>query len=331
MKGARVIKALSMMRQVTISPYLFMCKKRAEIEPSATQYVEGSPKLVYIVNCIKNTLAYEKKNKLVPSGSVIFMNQGVKPMAMIPTAFEVIAGQMVAVAHRKHTWEQGGFQKIRQYITENSELEENQVGMIYGSLTKMQKVREMDKFLRGETLVLIGSKSISTGIDLQKNASAMYFADFDWNPTEADQVAGRIHRQGNRMAYTRIVYPMLENSADPVIFQILQEKTMRIREIWDKEGKTSSLDISKEFDAKDFKRKLITDPEEKADYHIEASIKDLEDNAIMYRNRQRTFRNLGMDFETMETERAILKKGLTILEHYGKEKDRTDGIERIES
>ena len=330
-KGARVIKALSMMRQVTISPYLYMCMKRAEIEPTATQYVEGSPKLVYIINCIKNTLAYEKKNKLVPSGSVIFMNQGIKPEAMIPTAFETINGKEVAVAHRKQQWSQGGFQKIKQYIVDNSELEETQIGMIYGSLTKAQKVREMDKFLRGETLVLIGSKSISTGVDLQKNASTLYFADFDWNPTEADQVAGRIHRQGNRMAYTRIVYPMLENSADPVIFQILQEKSMRIREIWDKEGKTSQLDISKEFDAKDFKRKLITDPEEKADYHIEVSIKDLEDNAIMYRNRQRTFRNLGSDYETMESERGILKKGLTILEHYGKEKDRKDGIERIES
>ena len=330
-KGARVIKALSMLRQVTISPYLYMCKKRSAIEPTSSQYIETSPKLLYIVNCIKNTLAYEKKNKLVPSGSVIFMNQGVKPMAMIPSQYQETSAGRVATAFDKVEWKQGGFDKIKQYIVDNSELEAEQIGLIYGGLTKIQKVREMDKFLKGETLVLIGSKTISTGIDLQKNASTMYFADFDWNPTEAEQTVGRIHRQGNRMAYTRIVYPMLENSADPIIFQILQEKTMRIREIWDKEGRTSELEISKEFDANEFKHKLITDPEEKAKYHIELSIKDLTDNAIVYRNRLKSFQNLSYDYQTMNEERPILKKGLSIIDHYANDKNKKATLEALDS
>ena len=331
-KQARVSKALAMMRQVTISPYLFMCKKRSEIEPTATQYVESSPKLLYIINCIKNTLKYEKDNNLQPTGSVIYMTQGIEPKAMIPTEFEIQAdGSRVPIAYEQFKWSETALAKIKKYLVDNSNLEENQISIVYGGTSKTAKVREMDKFLRGESLVMIGSKSISTGVDLQKNASQLFFADFDWSPTDAEQVEGRIHRQGNRMAYTRIVYPMLENSADPVIFQILQEKTMRIREIWDKEGRTSQLEINKEFDASDFKRKLITDPEEQAKYHIEVSVKDLEDNAIMYRNRLKTFQNLSEDYQTIQEERDILKKGLTILEHYAKEKIRKDGIKNLEN
>ena len=100
--------------------------------------------------------------------------------------------------------------------------DENEVVLISGSTPNIEKERAKNSFLAGKSTILIGSNSISTGIDLQNNASSLFLCDFSWNPTDNEQISGRINRQGNRFANVRIVYPMVENSADPVIFQLLQ-------------------------------------------------------------------------------------------------------------
>ena len=253
-KGARILQALAAMRQVTLSPYTWECKRKA-ITPTYLQYVESSPKLMYVIGCIKSVIDYHYRKGQKPSGQVMYMNAG--------TQFFVL---------------------IKEYFVKKLGLKDSQVGLITGSMSKNAKENVKKQFLNGDLLVLIGSSSISVGVDLQDNASALFNCYYDWNPTDSQQVEGRIWRQGNRFNNVRIVYPMLYNSVDPVMFQYLHEKTERINEIWNVDGETSELDL-RDFDPKKLQKELITDPEEKADWDILEETEKVETNIIYYENR----------------------------------------------
>lgn len=55
----RVVKGLTLLKAVTLSPYLSICQKEAGIEPTYSQYIDSSPKLTYSINCIKSIHDYE--------------------------------------------------------------------------------------------------------------------------------------------------------------------------------------------------------------------------------------------------------------------------------
>jgi hypothetical protein len=313
----RVLKGLTYMKQVTLSPYLFSCRKAGGNEPTFRQYVETSPKLLYTLNAIKSNRTFEEQNNLRLSGSVIYMNIGVNPS---------IAVKQSDGTYKKKTWSEGGFEKIKQYLVKELGYKDSEISIVKGGMSLAEKEKQKNKFLSGESLVMIGSATISTGIDLQNNASSLFVCSFDWNPTDAEQVNGRIHRQGNRFSKVRIVYPMIENSADPIIFQLLQEKTTRIKEIWDKEGRSSELDLS-DFNPSDLKKKLITDPEDLVSYWLEENLKELEDESVMLVNRQGIVRNAGDEYEKYESYKMPVRVMLTAIDDYRKDEKRQEGIE----
>ena len=213
----RVVKGLTLLKAVTLSPYLSTCQKEAGIEPTYRQYVESSPKIKYAIECIKTIHDYELENNLVKSGCVIYMNLGVN------VSFKKDG--------KTFKWKESGFEKIKQYLINVMGYSAEEVSTVSGSLPPIEKERAKNKFLSGKSTVLIGSSTISTGVDLQNNASALFLCSYDWNPTDNEQIAGRIHRQGNKFAKVRIVYPMVMNSADPNIFQQLYEKIFGIEMI----------------------------------------------------------------------------------------------------
>lgn len=311
----RILKGLSFMKQVTLSPYLFTCRKAGGDEPTYKEYVESSPKILYTVKAIKSTRDFEEANGLRLSGTVMYMNDGVHPSILIQEEDGYV----------KRSWKQGSFDKIKEYFVKEYGYTEGQVSIIHGGIPRARKETEKNKFLSGESLVLIGSATISTGVDLQNNASSLMTLTFGWNPTDNEQINGRIHRQGNRFAGIRIVYPMIENSADPIIFQLLQEKTNRIKEIWDRDGKTSALDL-RDFNPSDLKRKLITDPKDKVTYWLEENLKDLEDEKIMWENRQQSLRNASDDYSTLENYREPMRGMLTVIDGYRKHLKQQEGL-----
>ena len=317
----RILKGLSMIKQVTLSPYLFACSKKTNIEPTYKEYVESSPKLLYIVNSIKSMKDFEEQKGIKKSGSVIYMNLGVNPKARV----------LQEGVYVEKKWNEGGFDKIKKYFVKELGYSENEISIVKGGgMSNEQKEREKNKFLAGESTVLIGSSTISTGVDLQNNASTLFLGSYDWNPTDNEQVAGRIYRQGNRFAYVRIVYPMIENSADPVIFQQLQEKTMRIKEIWDREGKKGELDIS-DFDPTLLKERLITDPKAKADMWLEKESNSIKnDISILETRLNETFRDAEREYNNINNLREPIRGLLVVWDAYKKNKEKEKYVSKIE-
>ena len=169
-----------MMRQITLSPYLFhkACAKAKDQQqplPNYKDYVNSSPKFKYVMGCIASAFAWHKKTSTKPGGHVIYMNVGTEY-----------------------------FPLLKQYLVKELGLKENQVGIVIGGMSKGAKETAKNRFLSGDILVLIGSSTISVGVDLQTNATTGYNCYYDWNPTDAAQIEGRIWRQGNRFAARKV-------------------------------------------------------------------------------------------------------------------------------
>jgi N12 class adenine-specific DNA methylase len=273
--GVRILKGLAMMRQITLSPYLYYkaCRKAGEMAsqlPDWLDYVNSSPKFKYTMGCIDSAMRWHKENGTKPGGHVIYMNAGVEY-----------------------------FPLLKEYLVRKLGFKENQVGIVSGGMGKNAKESVKQKFLAGDILVLIGSSTISVGVDLQSNASTLYNLYYDWNPTDAAQIEGRIWRQGNRFAFTRIVYPQCFNSADPVIFEYLNSKTLRINEIWNRSSTMQELDL-RDFDPKKLQKELITDPEEKADWEILEESDRIQSDIIFAENRRESLSNAMYSFRTVK-------------------------------
>ena len=287
--GVRILKGLSMMRQITLSPYLYYkaCKKASgsvSDMPNYKDYVNSSPKFKYVMGCIASVINFHKSRNEKISGQVIYMNAGVEYFSL-----------------------------LKQYLVKEIGLSETQVGIVSGGMSKSAKESVKNKFLSGDILVLIGSSSISVGVDLQNNSTVLYNCYYDWNPTDAQQIEGRIWRQGNRFSNVRIVYPMCYNSADPVLFEYLNSKTLRINEIWNRSSTIQELDL-RDFNPKELQKKLITDPEEKADFEILIESEAVESQIIYYENRVSTLGSAIKAYQNVNRLKPLIAEYLTKLQ-----------------
>jgi len=306
----RVVKGLGLLKAVTLSPYLSTCQKEAGVEPTPSQYIDSSPKLTYTLNCIKSIHDYETQNDLPKSGIVIYMNIGVN------VSFKNKSGQTFK-------WKESGFNKIKQYLIKNMDYTAEEISIVSGGMKPIDKEREKNKFLSGKSTVLIGSSTISTGVDLQNNASALFLCSFDWNPTDNEQISGRIHRQGNRFEKIRITYPMVMNSADPNIFQQLYEKTLRIKNIWDRNDRGNTLDL-KDFDVNSLRKGILDEPEDLAVYWREEQKEELETLDVVLDRRLSDLRQANLDKTTLEMFTPMMKGIIVVLDAYKKQKQKKE-------
>ena len=263
--GTAVLRGLGLAAQLAISPWLFACQ--TEGEPTAKQFVEDSPKILYAVRCIESVRRDSRAEEKEMPGQVIFIDRGVK-----------------------------FFPLIKEYLVTHSKFSASEVGIIHGGVSTEEKERVKEAFLSGEVKILIGSGTIREGINLQTRATDLYVLSIEWNPTDIKQLEGRIWRQGNRYANVRIVFPLVENTVDIFKFQKLQEKTARINEIWHKEGRKNALDLS-DFDPSELKRSLITDPEAVAELLIIDEKEEIEDEIMGLNALWRGLRSARQDRE----------------------------------
>lgn len=256
----RDLLAVSLGRQVTLSPLLLRVNKiKAEKEsdrnyhylagkptPTAQEFVASSPKLQYTIGAIKTIKQWHDSRNKPMSGIVIYMNIG-----------------------NDH------FSKLADYIATEVGIPAKEVEVIDGSISKDKKESIKARFLDGKVKIIIGSATIKEGIDLQNKSTTLFNLTLDWNPTDIQQLEGRIWRQGNQHSHVRIVTPMIENSVDVFMFQKLEEKTSRINTIWYKAGRTNVLDIDT-FDPRDLKLGLMTDPRERARVEIAEALSGVD-------------------------------------------------------
>ncbi len=269
-----IFKGMNNLRMNMISPALvkekYPAKDKIKI-PELDKMVDSSPKLQTVCNAV--VCVYKKRPKC---GQIIYLPRGVKESASV----------------KRHLVKKGIPQKA--------------IAMINSGTTELQKQRITTAFNDPENIlkVLIGSESISEGVDLNGNTLVLYNCMLGWNPTEPVQVEGRLWRQGNRQKKVHIVYPLMYNSIDSLIYQKHDEKVSRIDAIWSYRGDRLNVE---DINPAELKFDLIKSAEMKADIMLEAELLPLK----------KQIRIIDESFElikTAEEQQGLLKAEVAELE-----------------
>lgn len=280
---ARYIRAINYAQMLAISPYLY--KHSGKTNPTPKQFIDSSPKLRYIMDCIKSVKQWHDKQTdpllRQMSGQIIYSNRGLEFFEEIRSYLievigfkadevEIITAKNPSNGDRSKSSIQDRFLGQRY----------NEASMMYEEIPDEQRVK-----------VIIGSSVIKEGMNLQKFSSVLYNCYIEWNPTDVIQLEGRIWRQGNQFGAVRIVIPMLIDSIDIFLFQKLQEKTARINSIWQVDGKTSQIKLE-EFDAEELKFALIRDARVLAKMKIESEEAKLREESSVYKQEIEKVNNI---------------------------------------
>jgi predicted ABC-type ATPase len=250
--GVRVLQGVGWSRSLAVSPYLYRYSGLG-IPQDYLEFVETSPKLMYTIQCIASIKKYhERKNEPV-SGVIVYMDRGKDYM---------------------------GF--LKEYLVKEIGYKEHEIGIIIGATKDRATIQNLfngEEYneASGEMLpidddrrikVILGSRAIREGMNLQKKASTLINCYVDWNPSDQEQLSGRIWRQKNQFKAIRIVFPLMIDSMDIFMFQKLEVKTQRINQIWNRDGQTSVIEVDK-LDPKEQKMSLITDPRILAEMEVD--------------------------------------------------------------
>lgn len=273
--GVRALKAMNYSRNLALSPFLYEHNRLGK--PTYKSYVETSPKLQYVMDCIASVKKYHEKNGEPVSGQVIYMDRGVQYFPLLAEYLQKVIG------FEPH--EIGMITSKGMSVDKKRAVQDGFLGRKYN-----EKTKEYEDIPDSQRIkVLIGSSSIKEGMNLQKKSTVLYNCFLDYNPTDMIQLQGRIWRQQNEFLYVRIVNPLMIDSIDIFMFQKLEEKTSRINTIWSNDGR-SVLKIE-EVNPSEIKYALIKDPEiiakievDEKSVHFQDDIKSNEVLAERLRN-----------------------------------------------
>lgn len=272
-KGAPVLEAMNMMRTACLSPALLKqeklvnptTKEPLDIKlPPIEQIVDCSPKLKLVCDTVVSNW---KKHQ--DCGQIIYMPVGTD-------AYPYVIDYMV---------KQGVPREVFASI-------DGQAAKIGGKNVKIGKEDETDDIRakvadafndkKNPCKILIGSSAISEGMDLNGNSVALYNTMVGWNPSECIQVEGRIWRQGNQQGHVHIVYPLIYDSIDSLLFQKHDEKESRIDQLFKYKGNT--LNVA-DLDPEKLKYELIKDPTVRAKMKLDDVAAVIKNELLMLDSR----------------------------------------------
>ena len=254
----------------SVSPYFI--KEYAGTVTDAKKLVEDSPKIKYTLEALK-TLKEDPKTK--DFGSFVFF------------------GKMGVEYHPM----------LAEYFAKELGYKPEQVAYLSGNVTDEQKETIKERFNNGEIKVLLGGDQTKEGIDLQNNGFMTFNLALGWNPTQIAQVEGRVWRQGNKRSIAPLVYPLVENSGDAMIYNKFEEKGGRINDLFSYAG--TMFDVG-EVDPAEKKLTLLTDPKDKAKMQIEI------DKTVLYNERVL----IDNDIKALNKLRSDLKQSKEDLPYY---------------
>ena len=239
--SAAVIVAMNNMRLSCVAPALANPAMYPGVElPPLSKLVETSPKLKFVCDAI------------------IDMYKG-----------NPEKGQFMYVPLGK---ESHGI--IKDYLIAHG-IPKNAVEIINGEVNntpeKKEKITSCFNDEKNPCKIIIGGRNTAEGIDLNGNSFVMYNCSLGWNPSETIQAEGRIWRQGNLQGNVHIVYPVMNDSIDSVLYQKHDEKRSRINELWNYKG--DSLNVE-DINPEDLKLDLIKDPNKKAKLILQEETKE---------------------------------------------------------
>jgi hypothetical protein len=239
------LKAINNMRMATLSPaslnssrFDFYKKNYSKLfkdlkTPKSEDFVSSSPKMKFVCDSVSQ--AYKQ---LPTSGQIIYLPRGVND-----------------------------FVHVKQYLMDQG-MPESSIAFMHGgtSLEEKERIKLDFNDPNGQIKVIIGSETIKEGVSLNGDSHSCYNCMLGWNPTETTQVKGRGWRQGNKQGHFHMVYPLMADSIDALMYQKYDEKKSRIDEVWSYKGDISA-DVS-DVDPETLKFDLIKDPAKKAGFIV---------------------------------------------------------------
>jgi hypothetical protein len=283
---ANLLRSLNYSLDNALSPFLY---EKDEQPINYLEYVEESPKIKYIMECVRSVKDYHEKRNEHVSGQVIYMNRGKQYFHFLKEYLEKEVGYKEHVDFKSN----GRTYKV------------NEVEVVDSSISSTKKEKIKEAFLAGVCKVIIGTATIREGIDLQKKGTVVYNAYPDWNPTDLRQLEGRVWRQGNEYGYVRVVMPLVQDSMDVFIFQKLEEKSNRINDIWYRGDRGNVLDLES-LDPEEVKFALITNLEELAKVEISKQTKIAQRKIETIQHNISVIKDFNRDYKNYERYRTEL-------------------------
>jgi hypothetical protein len=266
-----LFRALAYSLDNALSPYLLNGTPE-----DYKDFVEQSPKIAYVMDCIKSVKSWHEQHNETASGQVIYMNRGKQFFPLIKEYLENEVGYKRGVMYDK--------------------VKVDEVEIISSEINDTRKETIKEAFLDGIVKIIIGTATIREGIDLQKRGTVIYNCYPEWNPTDIRQLEGRIWRQGNQFQYVRIVMPLVQDSMDVFVFQKLEEKTSRINDIWFRGDRGNVLDLES-MDPEEIKLALITD--------VDRLVRMFFDQAKEQLNRE--YKKIGLAMDMLKEVQSDIK------------------------
>lgn len=329
-----ILEAINIMRTACLSPALVNAEKLVDpytenhsgiVVPELDDVVECSPKLKLVCDTVVKNW---KENHT--HGQLIFMPQGT-------VAYPKVVEYMV---------KQGVPKEVFATV-------DGSTAKIGGKSVKMSKNDEENEQVRtvvakafndreNPCKILIGSDAIKEGINLNGNSIAMYNCMLGWNPSDTIQAEGRVWRQGNRQGDVNIVYPLIYNSVDSLIYQKYDEKKSRIDALWEKsDGEDKKIDLA-EINPADLKFDLIKDPVKRAKLELGGEKEKVRQEILNIRNSVLNFEGYVKKLEALtETLQSRREQKADYIANYrnalfeGKgtrtEEEQKKGIERYDA
>lgn len=255
-------------------------------EKNAETIIENTKKQLIVELSETNMTPQEKKSYIetrlsnIPSmsGQVVYIGRGIKPFDEIQNSDEwdeetknLYMDNNILDLTKKYIMEKCGFVNKVQIGRKSYD----EVEIISGDTSDIDRKNIQDLFQSGKIHVIIGTSSIREGINLQKRSTALYVCSIDWNPTDFQQLEGRIWRQGDEYQFVRVVTPIVQNTLDSFIYQKMSEKINRIESIFDK-SEANVVDVSFTVSLDELKFQVMDDVNELVKMHKSETIMKLK-------------------------------------------------------
>lgn len=123
------------------------------------------------------------------------------------------------------------YDEIRNKLLEEGILE-SEIAYIHNAKTDVKKKELFSKVREGKVRILIGSTGkMGAGTNVQERLIAIHDLDCPWRPSDLEQRAGRIVRQGNRNKDVYIYRYVTEGTFDAYLYQLVENKQKFIGQI----------------------------------------------------------------------------------------------------
>ena len=107
-----------------------------------------------------------------------------------------------------------------------------EIAFIQSTKNEKEKDALFEKVRKGEVRILLGSTlMMGTGTNVQEKLLALHDLDVPWRPSDLEQRAGRIIRQGNENKNVKIFRYVTEGTFDAYLWQIIENKQRFISQI----------------------------------------------------------------------------------------------------